>query len=730
MKLKLTDSEFERISKMNTDIDGIKERIKNMQLNALKNEIEVMGEEKLALIDKINQLNKKSTTQENLLMELNAQIEKQKKNVTEYTDDETGDKISADEKVKQLLKKVDTIDEGLKMSEQEKQNIYEGQRETAEGLDLLNKRLLGYAINFENSFENKAAKGILRNCIEETKTLAEDMSLKGHLKKTDLLSGQLVQAMVLINSDLEKKDEAQKSIKIKLGESLDEIESLKAKNAQVEKLLAEVSGKEGLEVLRRQAEEKEKRFNEAIERLTSGLTKVEKEIGGANAQGKAELQKKIESTKEQLEQQIEVLQQTKTVLNDEQENLLDYLWKGRAQIIGDTTGVMTSCDYLRTELSKLQKVGEEVELLESPNAFMVVDLAGPETKEKRYSGEVAKKGIDDIGKMTKKLDVELKNITTLTDKMVAKVKNARSETEELVAQQETLKRENGELKEKLAKYAPEEVVVGEGKEESQMQKLKLANTQLMKENKLLHQKLGNYRREINKLLKENVLQKSSVNVSILDQIKNEVEEGLVLRPGEEYMDPAFVQNQMKTKEEYEKLEEEIVQRDKAIENLLRVNDELETKFKKLNFKRNQLEKDKDNLAIFYKYLKSRSDQLEQNAQVFDNLVVENKKLKRLNEELHFKVQRDFQEHLRLGKQQNKNIEEIESEIQQALINAKMDPDFDPEDFKTALEGEADQRTTGWRSSRRRRRAKRAAHPRRRRTRRRRSRRRAATRWAS
>jgi hypothetical protein len=686
MKIKLTDSEFQRMSKMNTDIDGIKERVKNMQLNALKNEIEVMGEEKLALIEKINQLNKKSITQENLFMEVKNELDQQKKKEITYNDEETGDAISGDEMVKRLKAKLENLKSEVQIANEEKEKIYEGQRDTADGLDLLNKRLLGYAINFESTFENMAAKGILKNCIEENKKISEDMSLKGQLKRTELLSGQLVQAMVLINSDLEKKDEAQKSLKNKLGESLEEIEALKAKNSQVEKLLAEISGKEGLEVLRKQAEEKERKFNEAIEKLTNGLNKVEKEMGGANAQGKAELQKKMESTKAQLEQQIEVLQQTKLVLNEEQEKMLDYLWKGRSGVIEDLTEHLTSCDYLREEMKKLQKVGEEIELEDSPNAFMVIDISGPDTKDKRYNVDTAKKGIDDIQKMTKKISVDLKNITKLSDVMAAKVKNAKSEMEELMVAQDVLKRENEEIKEKLAKYAPEDVVVGEGKEESQLQKLKTTNTQLMKENGVLKTKLGNYRKEINKLLKENVLQKSSVNISVLDQIKNEVEEGLVLRPGEEFMDPTFVQNEMKTKEEYEKLQEELDQRDKAIENLLKVNDELETKFKKLNFKRNQLEKDKDNLAIFYKYLKSRSDQLEQSAKIFDDLVIENKKLKRLNEELHFKVQRDYQESIRLGKQQAKNMDEIESEIQQALINAKMDPDFDPENFATAMEG--------------------------------------------
>lgn len=706
MKLKLTDSEFERMAKMNTNIDGIKERIKNMQLNALKNEIEVMGEEKLALIGKINQLNKNTTGKDNQIMELNNLLEQQKKKEVEYSDDETGEKISGPEKVKRLKQTINELEGEVDILKIENKKILEGQKDTQEGLDLLNKKLIGYALNFEKSFENVAAKGVLKNCVEEYKVISEDLSLKGHLKRTELVSRELVQAMVLINSDLEKKEEAEKSLKAKLGESLEEVESLKAKNVQIEKLLAEVSGKEGLEVLRKQSEEKERKFAEAIERLASGLSKVEKEVGGSNAQGKAELQKKIEQKTSELQQKIDVLQQTKVVLNKELEELLDHLWKGRTGVIDDLTGALTSCDYLTGELKKLQKVGEEVEMEESPNAFMVVDMTGPDSKEKRYSAEVAKKGLDDLNKMTKKVKVDLKNVTTLTDVMVAKIQNSKSEVEELVAKQEELKRENEELKEKLAKYAPEEVVVGENKEESQMQKLKLANTQLQKENKLIHQKLSNYRKEINKLLKENVLQKSSVNVSILDQIKNDVEEGLVLRPGEEFMDPAFVQNQMKTKEEYEKLEQEVEQRDKAIENLLKVNDELETKFKKLNFKRNQLEKDKDNLAVFYKYLKSRSQQIENNAAVFDALIVENKKLKRLNEELHFKVQRDMQQAIRLGKQQNKDMDEIESEIQQALINAKMDPDFDPEDFATALEGRLtrEQRIGG--DSRRRRRGER------------------------
>lgn len=686
MKLKLTDSEFERISKMNTDIDGIKTRIKNMQMDALKNEIEVMGEEKLALIGKINQLNKKSTVQDNTILDLNEKLDAQKKKEIEYVDDETGEKLSSSEKVDRLKAKMNQLEAELDIAQKEKTNIIEGQQETQEGLDLLNKRLLGYAVSFEGSFENRGAKGILKNCTEEYKTISEDLSLKGHLKRTELLSGQLVQAMVLINSDLEKREEAEKNIKTKLGESLDEVETMKAKNAQLEKLLAEVSGKEGLEVLRRQAEEKDRKFNEAIARLTSGLQQVEKQMGEGNSQGKADLQKKIESTTEELQQQINVLQQTKLVLNEEQESMLDHLWKSRAGVVEDLTDALTSCDYLRGEMKKLQKVGEEIELLDSPNAFLVVDLPGPESKDKRYNVEMGKKGLDDMGKMTKKVSVDLKNITSLSDQMVKKLENSRSEMEELAVKQDSLRRENDELKTKLAKYAPEDVIVGDNKEESQMQKLKKANNQLLKENQLVHQKLANYRKEINKLLKENVLQKSSVNISVLDQIKHDVEEGLVLKPGEEFMDPAFVQNQMKSIEEYEKLEAELEQRDQAIENLLRVNDELETKFKKLNFKRNQLEKDKDNLAVFYKYLKSRSQQLEAHSQVFDGLIVENKKLKRLNEELHFKVQRDMQQSIRLGKQQVKDMDEIESEIQQALINAKMDPDFDPEDFATALEG--------------------------------------------
>ena len=266
MKLKLTDSEFERISKMNTDIDGIKTRIKNMQMDALKNEIEVMGEEKLALIGKINQLNKKSTVQDNTILDLNEKLDAQKKKEIEYVDDETGEKLSSSEKVDRLKAKMNQLEAELDIAQKEKTNIIEGQQETQEGLDLLNKRLLGYAVSFEGSFENRGAKGILKNCTEESKTISEDLSLKGHLKRTELLSGQLVQAMVLINSDLEKREEAEKNIKTKLGESLDEVETIKAKNAQLEKLLAEVSGKEGLEVLRRQAEEKDRKFNEAIAR--------------------------------------------------------------------------------------------------------------------------------------------------------------------------------------------------------------------------------------------------------------------------------------------------------------------------------------------------------------------------------------------------------------------------------------------------------------------------------
>ena len=99
-----------------------------------------------------------------------------------------------------------------------------------------------------------------------------------------------------------------------------------------------------------------------------------------------------------------------------------------------------------------------------------------------------------------------------------------------------------------------------------------------------------------------------------------------------------------------------------------------------------MEKDKDNLAVFYKYLKSRSAQLEKHSKVFDDLISENKKVKRLNEELHFKMQKDMTEAIRIANEQNKNMEDVESEIQQALINAKMDPDFNPEDFVTGMEG--------------------------------------------
>lgn len=254
-----------------------------------------------------------------------------------------------------------------------------------------------------------------------------------------------------------------------------------------------------------------------------------------------------------------------------------------------------------------------------------------------------------------------------------------------------------ELKELVDKYAPAEEIVESSKhsedveteeakrareKKEQIEKIKNENLTLRKENSLLQHKLNNYRKEINRLLKENVLAQSAINVSVLDNIKKDVEEGLVLKPGEEYLDPAYVQNQMYTKEEYERLDAEIAQRDTAIENLIKANDELEAKFKKLNFKRVQLEKDKDHLAVFYKYLKSKANELEANSAKFEALVLENKRLKRMHDDTYFQVIADLKESERLAKDNNKNVHELENEIQQALMSAKMDPDFDPEDFGT------------------------------------------------
>lgn len=254
-----------------------------------------------------------------------------------------------------------------------------------------------------------------------------------------------------------------------------------------------------------------------------------------------------------------------------------------------------------------------------------------------------------------------------------------------------------ELKELVDRYAPAEEIVESSKhseeveseeakrvreQRAQSDKMKSDNLNYRKENALLQKKLNNYRKEVNRLLKENVLAQSAINVSVLDNIKRDVEEGLVLKPGEEFMDPAYVQNEMYTKEEYQRLDQEITQRDAAIENLLKANDELETKFKKINFKRVQLEKDKDHLAVFYKYLKSKANELEENAAKFEALVLENKRLKRMHDDTYFQVVADFKESERLAKDNNKNVHDMENEIQQALMSAKMDPDFDPEEFGT------------------------------------------------
>lgn len=281
--------------------------------------------------------------------------------------------------------------------------------------------------------------------------------------------------------------------------------------------------------------------------------------------------------------------------------------------------------------------------------------------------------------------------------LVRRTENSRDQMEELEMKIQSKNMKIDELKELVDRYAPAEEIVESSKhsveveseeakrvreQRAQADKMKSDNLNYRKENALLQKKLNNYRKEVNRLLKENVLAQSAINVSVLDNIKRDVEEGLVLKPGEEFMDPAYVQNEMYTKEEYQRLDQEITQRDAAIENLLKANDELETKFKKINFKRVQLEKDKDHLAVFYKYLKSKANELEENAAKFEALVLENKRLKRMHDDTYFQVVADFKESDRLAKDNNKNVHDMENEIQQALMSAKMDPDFDPEDFGT------------------------------------------------
>ena len=246
--------------------------------------------------------------------------------------------------------------------------------------------------------------------------------------------------------------------------------------------------------------------------------------------------------------------------------------------------------------------------------------------------------------------------------LVQRTTTARDEIEDLRSKIQSKNMKIDELKDLVDKYAPAEEVIESSKHsvdeetedarrnrerKEQIEKIKNENLTLRKENSLLQKKLNNYRKEINRLLKENVLAQSAINVSVLDNIKRDVEEGLVLKPGEEYLDPAYVQNEMYTKEEYERLDAEIAQRDEAIENLMRANDELETKFKKLNFKRVQLEKDKDHLAVFYKYLKSKAHELETNAAKFEALVLENKRLKRMHDDTYFQVIADLKESERL-----------------------------------------------------------------------------------
>ena len=190
MKIKVTDKEFEKMKDMENEIGGIKEKIKHMKLESLKNEIEIISEQKQALVEKINELNKKNNIQENLIDDLRKKVDKSEKSEIFLDDEETGEKITPIQKVQKLEAKLIGIEEELKVNLEERTKIYEQEREAADVVDKINKKFLGYALNFEANLENKVAKGMLKTCLEEHKNFGNEISIVGKLKQTDFLGSE------------------------------------------------------------------------------------------------------------------------------------------------------------------------------------------------------------------------------------------------------------------------------------------------------------------------------------------------------------------------------------------------------------------------------------------------------------------------------------------------------------------------------------------------------------
>lgn len=129
---------------------------------------------------------------------------------------------------------------------------------------------------------------------------------------------------------------------------------------------------------------------------------------------------------------------------------------------------------------------------------------------------------------------------------------------------------------------------------------------------------------------------------------------------------------------------ELEAKDKVVASLIRVNDELTEKLKVFQAEKLRVLKDKRNCEELYVYFDQKATEIYLLNEKVAKLVGENKRLRRLAEELFYITNKENEENKKILEETSKTYAEVIDEVQQVMVVAATDEEFNPSAFKQVL----------------------------------------------
>lgn len=375
------------------NLKEVTNQVKAIRIETLKTQIDDLIKQKNKNTEKVNELSetiKRLREDKDKYFSKADKLEREKKKwleqVGSYKDPETGKSLEPAEMVEKLQNQNSTLKTELGEKSDEIKNILVKRAQAVQTLVDLKQDLKDKLQLVKQDLQNENIKAHIKRKEEnanERELKFEGSPIDREVGIVQTLVGGALDVCVEMKNELSRNDEKFKDMRQNMSDKLENIEELKQKISRLESLMNNEVNQEDISRMKKEAEEKELRYQQNMDRVMSAVAKMENEIRSNNSNETDTVKIKLKNKVTELENQVEALKVSKDILRADCDAFCDKIWKERGIKLGEMTEIITKQENLIIQLNKIRSGEfEEIKNEDVPNPE--IELDGPEEKNTRY----------------------------------------------------------------------------------------------------------------------------------------------------------------------------------------------------------------------------------------------------------------------------------------------------------------------------------------------------------